>query len=88
MPLNFTFNISGPVVITDPRVLSWIGYSLDDKSNVTIAGNTTLYNLTQGIHSVVVYANDTEGNMGSSNKIFFYENLCPYSRSRSTYCRV
>jgi hypothetical protein len=56
--------------IVDERA-SWTGYSLDARDNVTIAGNTTLNNLVNGSHSVVVYANDTSGNVGSSEEAFF-----------------
>ena len=50
---------------------SWLGYSLDNLANVTIAGNTTLTGLSDGFHSLVVYANDTSGNMGASKTIYF-----------------
>jgi len=50
---------------------SWIGYSLDGRSNVTISGNTTLSNLYNGTHFVLVYANDTVGNMGYSETVYF-----------------
>jgi len=63
VPLNFT--------IYDFSSISWIGYSLDNEANVTISGNTTLTDLALGSHSVIVYANDTFGNTGSSNRIHF-----------------
>jgi len=63
IPLTFTVNETTP----------WIGYSLDKQENVTITGNTTLTDLSYGIHSVTVYANDTAGNMGSSETIYFSE---------------
>jgi len=50
---------------------SWIGYSLDGQENVTITGNTTLSGLTAGLHSLCVYANDTTGNMGVSESVYF-----------------
>jgi cytochrome c biogenesis protein CcdA len=49
----------------------WIGYSLDGQANVTITGNTTLDGLSNGSHSIVVYAVDAAGNMGSSAIISF-----------------
>lgn len=49
----------------------WIGYSLDGEANVTITGNTTLTNVSYGIHSIRVYTNDTSGNMGSSDIVYF-----------------
>ena len=59
--LNFTVN----------KTTSWLGYSLDNQGNVTIAGNTTLAGLSNGSHSLLVYANDTAGNMGKSETVFF-----------------
>jgi len=59
--LNFTVDES----------VQWIGYSLDDKSNVTIKGNATLTDLSSGKHSLTIYSNDTAGNMGTSNTIYF-----------------
>ena len=51
---------------------SWIGYSLDGAANVTMTGTTTtLTNLTLGSHNVIVYANDTAGLMGVSDKVYF-----------------
>lgn len=61
VPLSFLVNESA----------SWIIYSLDGQANVTIAGNTTLTGLSDGSHSVIVYANDTAGNIGSSEMIYF-----------------
>jgi hypothetical protein len=49
IPLNFTIN----------KVASWIGYSLDGQTNITITGNTTLTDLQDGWHDVIVYANST-----------------------------
>ncbi len=58
---------------------SWIGYCLDGKTNVTIAGNTTLAGLTDGPHDLIVYANDTTGNMGTSITIHFDVSQLPSS---------
>ena len=58
-----TFTVSEPA--------SWIGHSLDGQMNVTITGNTTLTSLLDGSHNVVVYANDTAGNMGISSLVYF-----------------
>jgi hypothetical protein len=49
----------------------WIGYSLDGKTNITLAGNTTLTELTKGPHNITIYANDSLGNIGSSKSINF-----------------
>ena len=59
--LHFTVN----------RAASWIGYSLDGKANVTISAQVQLANLSQGSHSVRMYANDSAGNMGASETRHF-----------------
>ncbi len=69
LPLNFT--VSEPV--------KWVGYSLDGKENVTVDGNSTINSLTNGFHSITVYANDTSGNMGASQTVDFSVNK-PTSR--------
>jgi hypothetical protein len=61
LPLNFTI---------DEKV-GWMGYSLDGETNVTFTGNMTLNGLTFGSHSLVVYANDTVGNMGATENVNF-----------------
>ena len=61
LPLNFTIS----------EEASWIGYSLDDQKNVSVAGNMTLIDLSEGLHSLVVYANDTLGNMVKSEVFKF-----------------
>jgi len=60
IPLTFTVNEKTP----------WIGYSVDGESNVTITGSTTLI-LSEGNHWIKVYANDTHGNMGCCNIVYF-----------------
>jgi len=59
--LHFTVN----------RATSWIGYSLDDEANITISAQVQLGNLSQGTHSVRMYANDSAGNMGTSRTVHF-----------------
>ena len=59
------------------REAQWVGYSLDNQRNVTLAGETQLYNLSQGSHGVLIYANDSQGNMGSSAKVFFTFDTIP-----------
>jgi len=59
--LNFT--LSKPV--------EWIGYSLDGEENMTVTGNFTLTDLSNGLHNLTVYANDTFGNMGASEPVSF-----------------
>jgi hypothetical protein len=51
--------------------VSWIDYTLDGQEAMAITGNTTLTGLSEGSHCIVVYANDTAGNIGSSAPIYF-----------------
>jgi hypothetical protein len=60
-PLNFSVN----------KPFSWVAYNLDNQANVTVDGNTTLTGLSEGSHSIIVYANDTVGNIGSSQTTYF-----------------
>jgi hypothetical protein len=48
-----------------------MGYSLGGQENVTVLGNTTILGLSDGAHSVIVFANDTFGNMASSGLAYF-----------------
>ena len=50
---------------------SWVAYNLDNKGNTTLQGNTTLTGLSSGFHNIVVYANDTLGNMGKTDTVSF-----------------
>ncbi|UCE95830.1 MAG: hypothetical protein JSV51_09040 [Candidatus Bathyarchaeota archaeon] len=71
-PQNLTYQSSTiPLSFTLNESCQWIGYSLDDNENVTIGENTTLTGLSNGPHSIIVYAQDYFGNVGSSDLIFF-----------------
>jgi hypothetical protein len=61
VPLNFTLS----------EKADWVGYILDEQPLVTVAGNTTLVGLSEGLHSLTVYANDTIGRSGTSEQIYF-----------------
>ena len=77
-PENKTYPIKDvPLTFTMNESTSWIGYSLNAQPNVTIAGNTTLTSLPDGPHYVVVYANDTIGNMGVSGTVYFTLDTVP-----------
>ncbi len=60
-----------PLDFAVDMIISWMGFSLDNQSNMTVYGNTTLTDLPMGSHKLVVYANDTYGNMGTSETIYF-----------------
>jgi hypothetical protein len=71
-PITQTYNESSvSLVFTVNKPVEWVGYSLDGQQNITISGNTTLAGLSNGVHTVTVYANDTYGNMGSSETVNF-----------------
>lgn len=61
IPLNFTVD----------EATSRVAYSLDGKDNVTVAGNTTLTNVTVGAHNLTVYAWDTAENVAASKTVNF-----------------
>ncbi len=75
VPLNFVISESA----------SWVGYSLDGKTNVSITESTSqptysygsynyhvvLTGLAEGPHTLTLYANDTAGNTGKSETIQF-----------------
>jgi len=62
VPLQYT--------LSEPAV--WCAYSLDGSANTTLnsCANTTLTGLTQGQHTVIVYARDLYGNTGSATSTF------------------
>ncbi len=71
-PQNKTYPITDvPLNFNLSELAKWIGYSLDGQTNVTITGNTTLPELSDGSHSLTVYANDTVGRFGTSETIYF-----------------
>jgi hypothetical protein len=71
-PLNQTYYESRLFLnFTANNPLSWVGYSLDGKDNVTIHSNTTLTELPNGLHKITVYANNTYGNLVSPETTSF-----------------
>lgn len=77
-PENKTYSTDAiPLTFTIDEAISWMGYSLDGEANATISGNATLSDLFDGMHYVVVYANDTNGNMGMSNTVYFAVDTTP-----------
>lgn len=60
VPLNFT--------VSEPT--SWSAYSLDNGAITDLSRNATLI-VTAGSHTIIVYANDTAGNMGQSKVATF-----------------
>ncbi|MFH1786146.1 MAG: hypothetical protein ABH829_00630 [archaeon] len=62
IPLNFT--------VSEAAV--WCGYSLNGAANITISGcQNTSITVPDGSRTIVLYANDTVGNMGGSSLVSF-----------------
>lgn len=61
------------VIPSEPT--SWIGYSIDCQANMTLTGSVRISGATTGLndgyHNITVYANDTAGNMGKSETVYF-----------------
>jgi parallel beta-helix repeat protein len=71
-PVNQLYNESSiDLVFLTNEAVNWTGYSLDGRQNVTVTGNSTITGIPNGSHSLVVYANDSLGNMGSSENLTF-----------------
>jgi len=71
-PENMTYTDgSVPLDFVVDKQAAWIGYCLDGQDNVTVTGNVTLTGLSDGEHTLTVYANDTFGFMGVSETVTF-----------------
>ena len=71
-PTEQTFNESDvPLTFLVDNAVNWSGYVLDKAENFTLSGNTTLTGLANGLHNVTVYAQDTYGNIGTSQTTNF-----------------
>ena len=90
-PENTTYtsnNVS--LVLSVNKPTTWIGYSLDGQTNVTVTGDTVLTGVPEGQHSMIVYVNDTFGNVVSSGAIYFSVDTRPpditvFSPENKTY---
>ena len=51
--------------------LSWVGYSLDGGSNITVSENETLIEIPAESRSLTLYANDTAGNWASPQTVYY-----------------
>jgi parallel beta-helix repeat protein len=72
-PQNVTYNATSvDLTLTVSQPTSWISYSLDSQSNITINANNTLTGLARGTHTLTVYANNTQGTTVFSGTITFY----------------
>lgn len=66
-----------PLTFTIDKTTLWIGYSIDSQVNVTINENTTIIDLSEGSHSLRIYAYDTGGNADSEMVYFYVDTVTP-----------
>jgi hypothetical protein len=71
-PVDKTYNTAEvrlDFTVNEP--VSWMGYSIDGLTSVTLTGNTTLRSQVEGMFSLTVYARDAAGNLGISEPVNF-----------------
>lgn len=77
-PENKTYSTNAiPLTFAIDEIGPWIGYSLDRQTNITIPGDTMLSGLSDRMHTIVVYASDIAGNIGSSDMVLFSVDTTP-----------
>jgi len=78
-PEDQIYNVttSAPLIFTTDEPVTWMAASLDGQSNITIAGNTTLTDLTEGSHMLQVYAQVPTGSIGASEIVTFTVDFPP-----------
>jgi hypothetical protein len=70
-PQNKIYNTNTiPLIFTVNENTTAILYNIDNQANTTLTGNTTLTNLTEGQHTLTVYAKDPAGNWGTNSTNF------------------
>jgi len=77
-PQNKTYN-AGSVALNvsaNEQISSW-WYNLDGGANISFTPNTTLTGLTDGVHTLTVYANDSAGNVGYAGVVFTVDTAKP-----------
>lgn len=70
-----------PLSFSVDELTSRMTYCVDNVSNITVAGNCTLTELSDGRHSLTVYAWDMVGNIGVSETVTFAVDKQPESTS-------
>ena len=71
-PANATYAVTSVSLSFEvSESTTWVGYSLDGAVNVTITGDETLQGLADGVHSITVYATDTDGQTMASETVYF-----------------
>ncbi len=89
-PENRTYNnsqLSLEWMTEEEASTSW--YQLDNQEYVTVNGNSTLTGLSEGTHRLVIYANDTVGNVGKSDIVSFIIDMAtptqPHAESNAIF---
>ena len=71
-PQNKTYNSSDiPLLFDVHNSVTQMSYSLDENKKVPVDGNTTLYRLPNGNHSLTIYGTDGNGNTAVSKTLLF-----------------
>ena len=70
-PQNISSESPIPLNVTVNEAYSKIAYSLNGQQNVTVAGNSTIPNLSSGQYNVTFYVWDLAGNLGTSETADF-----------------
>ncbi len=83
-PLNRTYTTNSIWFnLTTNEPASWAGFSLDSVSNnVTLSNSSGNWNflnssMSEGVHIAIFYANDTAGNMNTTNVTFKIDTIVP-----------
>jgi hypothetical protein len=75
-PENKTYTTGDvPLAFTVNEETSKIVYSLDGRTNVTVTGNSTLPSVSNGTHTLVVYAQNSFGDTSTSGIVYFTVSL-------------
>jgi nitrous oxidase accessory protein NosD len=70
-PENKTYTVTDVPLTFAVNENTSLAYSLDGHSNVTITGNTTLPGVSNGTHSLVLYARNGFGDVSNSGIVYF-----------------
>lgn len=82
-PINETYETADIWLnVSLNETASWLAYSLGNPENVTMQNNSILLSFTEGTHHLIVYANDTFGNMASTDVYFTID--IPKTSSKKT----
>jgi hypothetical protein len=87
-PQNKTyFNGLIPLTFETNELTIWVGYSVDNQANITLNSNAII-SLEDGGHQIVLYANDTSGNVGASESVYFEVDSSFYDPWKSSFIGI